>query len=93
MTVGLSQTAEQGEGGGLTPPRFDDGGLECPSAPPPGSGRDAPRPPSSMPHLHWDQYIESIPPPPPGNFLPPPLAIYIPGGTFDEFTGPSYRSV
>ena len=30
--------------------------------PPPGSGRDAPRPPSSMPHLHWDQYILSIPP-------------------------------
>ena len=29
----------------------------------PGSGRDAPRPPSSMPHLYWDQDMLSIPPP------------------------------
>ena len=45
-----------GGGQGAPAPRFEGGGAGI-SFSPPGSGRDAPRPPSSMPHLHWDQYI------------------------------------
>ena len=54
-----------GTGGRGHPPGLKVGGWNVTQPPPPGSGRDAPRPLSSMPHLHWDQYILSIPPPPP----------------------------
>ena len=65
--------------GGRGPPRFE-GGLECPSAPPPRFWEGCPPrpPPQCLTFIGINTFYQFRPPPLPGeNFLPPPLLVPI----------------